>query len=185
MGKEIERKFLVVGERWKEGATAVRYRQGYLTVGPPVAVRVRIAGVEAFLTIKRSALTICQNTTNCDITRDEFEYPIPIEDAEAMLNARIMDGHNSLSNDDKLWGGLCEGHPMEKVRYKVAYGGMLWEIDVFEGANEGLVVAEIELSHPDQDFERPPWLGEEVSGDPRYLNTSLSRCPYSRWPRGK
>jgi adenylate cyclase len=173
MGKEIERKFLVIGQRWKEGATAVRYRQAYLTlcqtptkfaVGPPVAVRIRIAtvcqnttncGPEAFLTIKKSTL---------DITRDEFEYPIPIEDAEAMLN------------------GLCEGDPIEKVRYKVTYGGMLWEIDVFEGANEGLVVAEIELSHPDQDFERPPWLGEEVSGDPRYLNTSLSRNPYSQWP---
>ena len=154
MGKEIERKFLVVGERWKEGATAVRYRQGYLAVGPPVAVRVRVAGLEAFLTIKKST---------ADITRDEFEYPIPIEDAEAMLN------------------GLCEEHPIEKVRYKVTYGGMLWEVDVFEGANEGLVVAEIELSSPDQDFERPPWLGEEVSGDPRYLNTSLSRNPYSRW----
>ncbi len=158
MGKEIERKFLVIGERWKEGATAIRYRQGYLAVGPPVAVRIRIAGVEAFLTIKKSTL---------DITRDEFEYPIPIEDAEAMLN------------------GLLQGKPIEKIRYKVTYGGMLWEIDVFEGANEGLVVAEIELSHPDQDFERPPWLGEEVSGDPRYLNTSLSRNPYSQWPRGK
>ena len=114
----------------------------------------RVAGLEAFLTIKKST---------ADITRDEFEYPIPIEDAEAMLN------------------GLCEEHPIEKVRYKVTYGGMLWEVDVFEGANEGLVVAEIELSSPDQDFERPPWLGEEVSGDPRYLNTSLSRNPYSRW----
>jgi len=164
MGKEIERKFLVIGKRWKEGATAVRYRQGYLAVGPPVAVRIRIAGAEAFLTIKKSTLTICEATTNCDITRDEFEYPIPIEDAEAMLN------------------GLCEGDPIEKVRYRVTYGGMLWEIDVFEGANEGLVVAEIELSHPDQDFERPPWLGEEVSGDPRYLNTGLSRNPYSQWP---
>ena len=154
MGKEIERKFLVIDQRWKEGVTGVPYRQAYLAVGPPLAVRIRIAGARAFLNIKKSTL---------DITRDEFEYPIPLEDAEAMLN------------------GLCEGNPIEKVRYTVPHGGMLWEVDVFEGANHGLVVAEIELSDPDQHFDRPPWLGQEVSGDPRYLNTSLSRNPYSRW----
>jgi adenylate cyclase len=156
MGKEIERKFLVIDRRWQEGATGVRYRQGYLAVGPPVAVRIRMAGGEAFLNIKKATL---------DITRDEFEYRIPIEDAEAMLNE------------------LCEGLSIDKVRYKIRYGGMLWEIDVFEGANEGLVVAEIELLDPDQGFEHPPWLGEEVSGDPRYLNTSLSRHPYAEWRR--
>jgi CYTH domain-containing protein len=154
MGKEIERKFLVKDESWGEGTTGVPYRQGYLAVGPPVAVRVRIAGDTGYLNIKRATL---------DITRDEFKYPIPLEDAEAMLS------------------GLCEGFLIEKSRHEVTFAGMLWEIDVFRGANEGLVIAEIELSDPDQHFERPPWLGKEVSGDPRYLNTSLSRNPYSRW----
>jgi adenylate cyclase len=154
VGKEIERKFLVRDTSWKEGAKGVPYRQGYLAVGPPVAVRVRIAGGKALLNVKRATL---------DISRDEFEYQIPLEDAEAMLD------------------GLCEGLLIEKMRYKVIYAGVLWEIDVFEGANEGLVVAEIELSDPEQHFEHPPWLGEEVSGDPRYLNTSLSRFPYSQW----
>jgi CYTH domain-containing protein len=154
MGKEIERKFLVKDLSWKEGATGTHYRQGYLTVGPPVAVRVRIAGDNAYLNIKKSTL---------DIAREEFEFPIPLEDAQAILT------------------GLCQGFPIEKTRYKIPVAGMLWEIDVFEGANEGLVIAEIELDDPNQHIDRPPWLGHEVSNDPRYLNTSLSRNPYGQW----
>ena len=154
MGKEIERKFLVKDESWREGTTGVPYRQGYLAVGPPVAVRVRIAGGKAYLNIKKSTL---------DTSRDEFEYPIPIEDAQTILSH------------------LCKGFPIEKTRYKIAFADMLWDIDVFEGANHGLIVAEIELADPDQHFERPPWLGQEVSADPRYLNSSLSLNPYSHW----
>jgi len=158
MGKEIERKFLLKGNAWQlvtREARGMPVRQGYLCVGPPVAVRVRIAGDKGNVNFKKSALSI---------TRDEFEYPIPVEDAEAML------------------AGLCEGHVIEKTRYKVPWGGLTWEIDVFSGMNEGLVVAEIELESEDQSFERPEWLGEEVSGDPRYLNTHLSRTPYALWP---
>ncbi len=158
MGTEIERKFLVTGEGWRVGAMAVSCRQGYLAVGPPVAVRVRIMGGEATLNVKRATL---------DVVRSEFEYRIPLKDAEDMLN------------------GLCEGYVIEKVRHRVAFGGKTWEVDVFGGANAGLVVAEIELDRADERFERPPWLGPEVSGDARYLNTSLSRRPYRLWPENK
>lgn len=157
MGKEIERKFLVVNDAWRRAAKpGLRTRQGYLHVGPPVAVRARIMGGKATLNVKKSTL---------DISRDEFEYAIPMEDAEALL-AR-----------------LCEGYIIEKTRYLVDYAGMTWEVDVFEGVNEGLVVAEIELESEDQQFEKPPWAGQEVSGDARYLNTHLSREPYKEWPR--
>ncbi len=155
MGTEIERKFLVIDDSWRTGVRGVSCRQGYLCVGPPVAVRVRIMNGRGTLNIKKATL---------DITRDEFEYPIPIEDAE------------------KLLADLCEGYAIEKTRHKTVFAGATWEIDEFHGENRGLVVAEIELSAPDQPFERPPWLGDEVSGDPRYLNSSLSRRPYSQWP---
>ena len=155
MGTEIERKFLVKDDRWRAGASeGRRYRQGYLVVGPPMAIRVRIAGDKALLNIKKATR---------EIARDEFEYPIPLEDAEAIL------------------AGLCEGHIIEKTRYKVPFGGLTWEIDVFEGVNAGLVAAEVELDSETQRFERPAWLGEEVSRDARYLNSSLSRNPYTLW----
>ena len=154
MGLEIERKFLVVDDSWNTGAHGVHYRQGYLAVGPPVAIRVRVAGEQAILNIKKATLAI---------TRDEFEYPIPLEDGQAILEH------------------LCEGHVIEKTRYKVSFAGMTWEVDVFEGVNQGLVVAEIELRDEAQTLLRPPWVGEEVSGDPRYLNSSLSRHPYTEW----
>ena len=154
MGTEIERKFLVIGDGWRaaiESATPIR--QGYLAVGPPTAVRVRIRGDQANLNVKKSTL---------DITRAEFEYPIPLEDACQLLD-------------------LCEGFIVEKTRHHVTYGGLLWEIDVFEGENQGLIVAEVELESADQPFQKPPWAGKEVSGDPRYLNSHLSRNPYSQW----
>jgi len=154
MGIEIERKFLVVGESWRENASGEPCRQGYLAVGPPVAVRVRIMGARATLNVKKATL---------DMVRDEFEYVIPERDALDMLD------------------GLCEGYVIEKVRYRTRYAGKIWEIDEFGGANAGLVVAEIELGRADEEFEKPPWLGKEVSGDPRYLNSSLSRHPYSLW----
>ncbi len=154
MGTEIERKFLVHGGAWRAGAEGQPCRQGYLCVGPPVAVRVRIMNGRAMLNAKKATL---------DLTRDEFEYPIPLDDAEAIL------------------AGLCMGWPIEKTRYKVRFEGHLWEVDEFLGANEGLVVAEIELASESEAFVPPPWLGEEVSADPRYLNSSLALYPYSQW----
>jgi len=157
MGTEIERKFVVTGDGWRQGATGVAMRQGYLVTGPPVSVRVRIAGEDARLNIKKAVGEV----TN--IVRHEFEYPIPLADAEAMLDA------------------LAEGHSVEKTRYRVDYQGALFEVDVFEGLNAGLVVAEIELETPEQAFPKPPWLGEEVSGNRRYLNSALSITPFSSW----
>lgn len=155
MATEIERKFLVRDDSWRVDADAgLDAVQGYLCVGPPVSVRVRVMGGKAMLNIKKSTL---------DIARDEFEYPIPVEDAEAILS------------------GLCDGMPIAKTRHKLRYRGFVWEIDVFSGENSGLVVAEIELPHTNTEFDLPPWLGEEVSGDPRYLNSSLSRRPFKQW----
>jgi len=148
MGREIERKFLVTGEGWREAAVAaVPMRQAYLASDPACSVRVRIEGEAARLNIKSAEL---------GVERLEFEYPIPVADAEQML-AR-----------------LCTTAPVEKVRYRVPWGGHVWEVDVFEGANAGLVVAEIELAEPDEPFERPPWIGREVSDDPRYYNVMLA-----------
>jgi len=154
VGREIERKFLVRDESWRQGAQGVHCRQGYLAVGPPVAVRVRIADGRAILNMKKKI---------ADIARDEFEYAIPVEEAEEIL-AR-----------------LCDGHVIEKMRYRIVFDGMTWEVDEFGDVNQGLVVAEIELDDEDQAFEKPPWVGEEVSYDARYLNLSLSRHPYTEW----
>jgi len=155
MGTEIERKFLVVGQSWRAGVRSTQtIQQGYLAVGPPTAVRVRVAGERATLNIKTS-------TTN--IVRSEFEYPVPLRDAREILDR------------------LCVGAPIEKVRHRIPIGEHVWELDVFGAANLGLVVAEIELETVDQDFERPDWLGSEVSHDPKYLNTSLCLSPYSQW----
>lgn len=157
MGIEIERKFLLRDESWRQLADAgVDYRQGYLCGDASIAVRVRAAGDAAWLTIKGGGT---------GISRLEFEYPIPVADADAML------------------AQLCRSPLIEKRRYRVPFEGHVWEIDVFAGANAGLVLAEIELEHPDQPFARPPWLGEEVSDDPRYFNAQLSRHPYSEWGR--
>jgi adenylate cyclase len=155
MATEIERKFLVRDDSWHAGVTAtLDFRQGYLHSNPSIAVRVRSAGNEAFLTIKGAAE---------GISRREFEYAIPVADAEQMLEH------------------LCRRPLIEKRRHLVPIGAHTWEIDVFYGANAGLVVAEIELGHPDEDFERPGWLGEEVSHDPRYYNARLNEHPFSQW----
>lgn len=154
MGTEIERKFLVINDAWRAGAQGVAYRQGYLAVGPPVAVRARVKGDTAVLTVKKSTP---------DIVRDEFEYPIPVADAEQMLD------------------GLCTGAVIEKTRYTIPYGGLTWEVDEFHSANQGLVIAEVELAAVDQPYEKPPWAGAEVSGDPRYFNAGLAQHPYCRW----
>lgn len=154
MGQEIERKFLLRDETWRKSAPSALYRQGLLTPGPPASVRVRIMGDRAMLNIKESTL---------DISRREFEYPLPLEDAEEILEQ------------------LCVGSLIEKTRHFVQFGGMTWEIDEFHGANEGLIVAEIEIESRDQEIEIPSWAGEEISGDPRYLNANLAFHPYSQW----
>ncbi len=154
MGVEIERKFLLRGEQWRHLAAGVFYRQGYLSTQRQHTVRVRTAGKRGFLTIKGSAT---------GLIRPEFEYEIPLEDAVVLLDT------------------LCEKPLIEKKRYRVEYGGFTWEIDEFFGENSGLVVAEIELADEDQQFAVPPWIGREVTGDPRYFNSSLIHHPYSRW----
>lgn len=154
MAREIERKFLVRGVTWKRGAEGVRFRQGYLSSEKERTVRVRTEGPRAVLTIK--GLTR-------GIERHEYEYSIPLADATEMLDT------------------LCERPLIEKVRYMRTVGPHLWEVDEFLGDNTGLVVAEIELSSPDEAFERPAWLGREVSGDPRYFNSNLIHHPFRTW----
>ncbi|MEM8606584.1 MAG: CYTH domain-containing protein [Myxococcota bacterium] len=156
MGQEIERKFLLSGDDWKAGATSTRFRQGFLSTEPERAVRVRLAGESGTLTIKGKTE---------GATRLEFEYSIPRDDAAHLLDA------------------LCLRPLIEKVRYLVPVGPHTWEIDVFEGDNAGLVVAEIELASEDEAFERPPWIGEEVTHDPRYFNANLVQHPYRLWRR--
>ena len=156
MAKEIERKFLVIGEEWKHGTSGVSYRQGYLSTVKERTVRVRTVGDKGFLTIK--GVTV-------GVSRSEFEYPIPTADANAML-------------DD-----LCERPLIEKTRYKVQHAGLTWEIDEFFGENRGLIVAEVELKDEQQTFDLPSWVGKEVSGDPRYFNSNLIKTPYTQWTR--
>lgn len=153
MGVEIERKFLVKDDSWRSGS-GVLYRQGYLSRHRERTVRVRIAGEKAYLTIKGL-------TTGA--TRKEYEYEIPIGDAEEMLDQ------------------LCEKPLIEKKRYQVCVAELVFEVDEFLGANQGLVVAEVELTHETQQIPVPDWLGTEVTGDPRYYNSNLSQHPFSEW----
>jgi len=157
LGREIERKFLVRPGAWTPRGAGTPYRQGYLSSSKERVVRVRVAGDAGTLTIKGPP---------SGITRSEFEYAIPVADAAAMLDA------------------LCERPLIEKQRHLERHGGKEWEIDVFLGENEGLVVAELELGAEDEPFERPAWLGEEVSADPRYANASLVARPYRSWRGG-
>ena len=154
MGQEIERKFLLKNDTWRSEATGTLYRQGYLSSVKERTVRVRTVGDKAFLTIK--GVTV-------GATRAEYEYPIPISDCNAMLDT------------------LAEKPIIEKKRYKVARGGLTWEIDEFFGENQGLIVAEVELEREDQPFVKPDWVGDEVTGDPRYYNANLIRNPYTKW----
>jgi len=155
MGIEIERKFLVDGDDWKAVAgTGLDCKQGYLSAEQAGnTIRVRIMGEQAYLTIKGAT---------SGITRSEFEYEIPVPDAAKIL---------------ELYGGVV----VEKVRYLIEHGGMVWELDVFSGANEGLVMAEIELESEEQEFDLPDWAGKEVSVDPRYYNACLARQPFTAW----
>jgi adenylate cyclase len=161
MPLEIERKFLVTSDAWRAWAReVVPMAQAYLNDQAAIdsgaqrtSVRVRIAGERAFLNIKSREL---------GHTRQEFDYPVPLEDARALL-------------------ALCVGGLVEKRRHLVEHAGHLWEVDEFLGDNAGLVVAEIELAHADEPFERPAWLGAEVTDEPRYYNLALASHPYSRW----
>ena len=154
LAKEIERKFLVAAS-WQPGNRGDRIAQGYLCREPDRTVRVRLRGEKGYLTIKGR---------NSGITRLEYEYEIPYGDAEALLR-------------------LCEPPLVEKTRYVEYWNGFKWEIDVFTGANAGLVVAEIELPATDTVFQRPSWLLAEVSNDPRYYNSNLIKNPYSVWEK--
>jgi adenylate cyclase len=156
LAREIERKFLVAGDGWRLGAQGVAYRQGYLSAGADAGctVRARIAGERAWVTIKGRAV---------DGARDEYEYPIPVVDAEEMLER------------------LCTGGRIEKLRYRVPFAGHTWEVDEFTGENAPLVVAEVELDRIDAEVTLPPWVGLEVTYDPRYTNAALAQFPYSRW----
>ena len=154
MGQEIERKFLVKGEAWRALARGVAFRQGYLSTTQQRTVRVRIAGETGYLTIKGPSI---------GASRSEFEYKIPLADAEAML-------------DD-----LCERPLIEKTRFAIPVDDVVWEVDEFEGENKGLIVAEVELSAEDQAVDLPDWVGEEVTGDSRYFNSNLIAKPYKDW----
>jgi CYTH domain-containing protein len=156
MGTEIERKFLLIGNAWREKAQGSLLRQGYISSRPEGTVRVRTSNNQGYLTLKGK-------TTG--ITRCEFEYPIPLEEANILLNR------------------LCEQPILEKIRYLVDYKGFTWEVDEFLGDNAGLLIAEIELEAEDQSFAKPEWVGEEVSGDARYFNSSLSRNPFIHWKK--
>lgn len=148
MGTEIERKFLVRGDGWKQLAPGVPYRQGYLNSDKERTVRVRLAGGKGFLTVKGP---------NRGAVRTEFEYPIPPEEAEAML------------------AELAERPIIEKIRYRIPFAGLLWEVDEFLGSLQGLVTAEVELEREDQPVELPDWIKVEVTGDPRYYNSNLHK----------
>jgi len=155
MAFEIERKFLVRGQDWRKLATAqTRVRQAYLASGEKSSTRVRIKnGVAATLTIKAK---------DAGLRRLEVEVPIALIDGEALMSLR-------------------ESSLIEKVRYHVPWHRNTWEIDVFDGDNAGLIIAEIELRDERETFERPPWLGVEVTGQPRYYNSALAQRPYATW----
>ena len=156
MAKEIERKFLVIGNDWRSLAKGTHYRQGYLNSIKERTVRIRTIDDKAFLTIKGPTV---------GVTRQEFEYEIPYTECVEMLEH------------------LAEQPIIEKIRYKIAIDELVWEIDEFLGVNKGLIVAEVELQNENQEFIKPEWIGEEVSGDPRYFNSNLVNHPYTSWKK--
>ena len=154
MAIETERKFLVNGSAWRSMAAGMPYRQGYICAIEGRTVRVRIAGEQGFLTIKGPSV---------GISRAEFEYAIPLNDAVELLDT------------------LCQKPLVEKVRYRIPWGGLVWELDEFSGENQGLILAEVELADPAQAIDLPDWIGMEVSGDPRYYNSNLVSHPFTQW----
>lgn len=151
MAAEIERKFLIADDSWHDGSPGVRMAQGYLSLDPDRTVRVRLAGENAWLTVKGRTQ---------GITRTEFEYAIPPGDARDLL-------------------AMCLSSVIDKTRHRIEFGGHVWEVDVFHGANEGLVLAEVELDDESVSPELPPWVGEEVSADVRYFNANLASRPFN------
>lgn len=156
MAAEIERKFLVTGGSWNDGSPGIRIAQGYLSLDPDRCVRVRLAGDEAWLTIKGRSE---------GITRAEFEYAIPPQEARDLLE-------------------ICLPSVIDKTRHRIPFGGHVWEVDVFHGANDGLVIAEVELDDAADSPELPPWVGAEVSSDLRYYNANLATRPFGAWQCG-
>ncbi|MEH2346709.1 MAG: CYTH domain-containing protein [Nostoc sp.] len=154
MAKEIERKYLVRGDSWRGLAEGSVYRQGYIATQDKTTVRIRIVGEKSYLTIKGPSIKY---------SRLEFEYPIPVKDAQEILET------------------LCERPFVEKVRYKIEFSGLIWEIDEFDGVNKGLILAEVELNDENQQIELPNWIGQEVSDDSRYFNSNLVKHPFSEW----
>jgi len=154
MGKEIEKKFLILNDDWRDLGTGKPYCQGYLNSEKGRTVRVRTINERGILTIKGPSV---------GATRLEYEYDIPLNEALEMLKE------------------LCHKPLIEKDRYKIPFEGFIWEVDVFKGENEGLVFAEIELSYEGQKFTKPAWVGKEVTGDSRYYNANLARNPFSNW----
>jgi len=150
---EIERKFLVDKNKWSPSGKGIAIKQGYISDDPERTVRVRIAGEKSFLTIKGKSI---------GISRTELEYEIPLEDAELLMK-------------------MVLNETVQKTRYKEFVKGHDWEIDVFDGQNKGLVMAEIELESESQNFDIPEWVEKEVSGDKRYFNLWLSQKPYDTW----
>ncbi len=151
MGVEIERKFLVIGHPWRKHAeSSSEYRQGYISTDPDRVVRIRLAGEQAFVTLKSRPV---------DGVRPEFEYPIPTDDARELLRT------------------MCPPPHIHKTRHRIPHEGLTWEVDVFHGIHEGLVVAEVELVDLRQPVKLPSWAGKEVTGDPRYSNSCLTRDP--------
>jgi adenylate cyclase len=153
VGVEIERKFLPAGDGWRALGQPLLLRQGYLSSDPARVVRVRVEGEQAYMTVKGRSV---------GATRGEWEYPIPLADANELL-------------------ALCAQPLVEKYRRRIEFAGKVWEVDEFLGANQGLVVAEIELDAEDQPFDKPDWIGAEVTHDKRYYNSNLARHPYSAW----
>ena len=154
MAKEIERKFLIDMSYVNELSGGRRISQGYISTSDKTVVRVRIKGDEAFLTLKGEIK---------GFTCSEYEYQIPLADAEKIIDE------------------LCSDGTVDKTRYEVAHGGHTWEIDVFHGKNEGLAVAEVELQDESENIELPKWVVREVTGDVKYFNVSLLNNPYSKW----
>lgn len=157
MAIEIERKFLVKNDTWKSLGQGILYRQGYIFSQPEVTVRVRLAGDRAYLTIKGKG-------TTTGLSRLEYEYTIPVNDAKEMLD------------------NLCDRPLIEKYRYKIPYKNLIWEVDEFLGENQGLVIAEVELDEENQIINLPDWIDREVS-DPKYFNANLIKYPYSQWQK--
>ena len=154
MAQEIERKFLVQHETWRTLAEGRYYCQGYIPTQGKQTVRVRIVGEQGYLTLKGPT---------AGLSRLEFEYDIPLVDAQTMLRE------------------LCQMPLIEKYRYRIPLDDVVWEVDDFLGENQGLILAEVELTHAEQEVALPSWIGEEVTGDPRYYNSNLVKHPFKDW----